>query len=640
MTGSRAVSRRQVAGLLLAAGWPALSRSAGPGKQLAPGISFVEGAANGLLVERSGKILLVYGDPRPEAPPAALVLFTHHRREAVCCGTAAARRGASAIVPAAERALFEDAEGTWRTFHDKTWRHDYAVQATKFPVASIPVARAVREADRIDWEGLSVEVLDTPGYTRGAVSYLFDTPENRIACTGDLIYGQGQILDIYSLQDAVPEIKLREYHGYASRIADVIASLRKIAARKPDVLVPAHGPLIEQPREAIDALIRRLQDLFANYLYTDAGRHYFGAESIRFRAQRILGARPYEHMPPAEIVSPAPPAWMRPVANSRIVCSTSGAALLVDCGPRKVREEVRRLLSEGVIARVEGIHITHYHDDHTDNVEAASEEFHCPVYTNREMRDILAAPFRFRMPCLTDAPIRRLEVWKEGETRLWHEFRVTRYYFPGQTLYHDAILVERDGGERVLLAGDSFTPTGMDDYCLLNRNLLAPGRGYLRCLDLLERLRPDLLVNQHVGLTFRFSPDQLALMRRSLERRIAILKELLPWDDPNFGLDEQWARFDPYGLEAAPGKTVEMSVAILNHSPAAQAFTVTPHLPPDWAPAPRPILVKAPPRSEASARFRFRIPPASRGLHVITADVRFGPWDLRDWIEALIQVRA
>jgi len=638
MPNSSGFTRRQVTGLLLAAGWPAHSRTAGAGKQLASGISFVEGAANGLVVERNGRIMAVYGDPRPEAPPAAMVLFTHHRREAACFGLAGVRRGASAIVPAAERTLFEDSVGAWRTFHERTWRHDYAGQTTKFPTTSILVVRAVREGDRIDWEGLSVEVLDTPGYTRGAVSFFLDTPEKRIACTGDLIYGQGQVLDLYSLQDAVPEIKLRGYHGYANRIAEVIASLRKIAARKPDVLVPAHGPLIEQPREAIEALIRHLQDLFANYLYTDAGRHYFGAESIRFRASRILGTRPYEHLPLAEIVSQAPPAWMRQVANSRIVCSSSGAALLVDCGPRKVREEVRRLLSDGAITRVEGIHISHYHDDHTDNVEAASKEFRCPVYTNREMRDILATPSRFRMPCLTDAPIRHLEVWNEGETRRWHEFRLTRYYFPGQTLYHDAILVEKDGGERVLLAGDSFTPTGLDDYCLLNRNLLAPGRGYLHCLDLLEKLRPDLLVNQHIGLTFRFSAAQVALMRRSLERRIAILKELLPWDDPNFGLDEQWARFEPYGLETAPGRTIEMKVNILNHAANARAFTVTPHLPAEWRTAPRPMVVKAPPRGEASARFRFHVPAPARGLQVITADVRFGPWDLRDWIEALVRV--
>lgn len=28
----------------------------------------------------------------------------------------------------------------------------------------------------------------------------------------------------------------------------------------------------------------------------------------------------------------------------------------------------------------------------------------------------------------------------------WHEFQLTFFEFPGQTLYHDGLLAERDGG--------------------------------------------------------------------------------------------------------------------------------------------------------------------------------------------------
>jgi len=621
---------------MLLAVWP---RAAAGGTSIAEGVTFLPGPANGLRLEREGRALVVYGDPRPRPERAEMALFTHYRREAVWAGVPLVRAGAAAVVPEAERALFEDAEGTWITFREKTWRHDYQVQATKFPARSLPVARAVREGDRLEWRGLTFEVMDSPGYTRGAVSYLFEAGGKRIACTGDLIYGDGLILDIYSLQDAIPEAKIRGYHGYAARMAAVIASLRKIEAWRPDVIVPAHGPLIENPRQAIAALIGRLQDLYANYLYTDAGRHYFGDESVRVRAARVLGARGVEVMPAVEIVSKTPPTWMRQVANSRIILSSSGAALLVDCGPAKVREEVRRLISAGSIARLEGIHITHYHDDHTDEAERTAQEFHCPVFTSAGMRDILAAPSRFRMPCLTHAPIRRLEVWPEGETRRWHEFRLTRYDFPGQTLYHDALLIEKDHGERVLMAGDSFTPTGMDDYCLLNRNLLAPGKGYFYCLELVDSLKPDLLVNQHLGLTFRFSTEQITRMRRSLERRVAILSQLTPWPDLNFGLDEQWARFDPYGVEAAPGESLEMRVVIYNHAPKSAVFTVTPRWAGGESLSRRPLLVKAPARAEASAAFRVRVPPEARGLQVMLADVRFGAFDLRQWIEALVDVR-
>jgi glyoxylase-like metal-dependent hydrolase (beta-lactamase superfamily II) len=608
---------------------------AAPG--LPPGIAFHPGPANGLLLSRDGHTLAIYGDPARNPASAEMVLFTHHRREAVWHGIPLARRGAQAVVPAAERALFEDPAAAWRDFNAKTRYHDYANQTSKFPATPIPVARAVRGGDRIDWRGLAIDVLDTPGYTRGAVSYLFSTGGARIAATGDLIYSGGRILDIYSLQDAIPDLKIRGYHGWASRIEAVVASLRIIAAWKPDLIVPTHGPLITDPAAAIGLLIRRLQDLYANYLATDAYRHYFGDDIHRRRGQRIAG-RAVEPMPAAVTVSKLPPAWMRQVGNSRIVFSDSGAALLFDCGYPKLRDEIRALIAEGRIKKLEGIHISHYHDDHTDEADRASAEFDCPVYTSRQMRDILAAPARFRMPCLTTNPIRRLEVWPEAERRRWREYSITRFYFPGQTLYHDAALVEKDGAERVLFVGDSFTPTGLDDYCLLNRNLLAPGRGFLYCLDLVEKLNPDMLINQHIGLCFRYTPEHIDRMRRSLEERVQMLNALLPWDNINYGLDEQWARFDPYGVTARPGEEISLSAVIANHSTRANQFTITPHAPAGWT-SPRPVTVKAQAAAEGAAAVKLRVPQNASGLYVLTADVRFGAHDLRDWFEALIEVR-
>ena len=57
----------------------------------------MRGPVNGVLVERNGETLAVYGDPRPHPGRAAQVLFTHHRREVVWAGRA--------LVEAAARAL-------------------------------------------------------------------------------------------------------------------------------------------------------------------------------------------------------------------------------------------------------------------------------------------------------------------------------------------------------------------------------------------------------------------------------------------------------------------------------------------------------------------------------------------------------
>jgi hypothetical protein len=70
----------------------------------------------------------------------------------------------------------------------------------------------------------------------------------------------------------------------------------------------------------------------------------------------------------------------------------------------------------------------------------------------------------------------------DGQTLRWHEWQFTFWRFPGQTLYHGGLVARRDDGQTYLFVGDSFTPTGMDDYCMQNRNFLREGDGYEYCL--------------------------------------------------------------------------------------------------------------------------------------------------------------
>ena len=607
---------------------------------LAPGVELVQGPVNGLLITRNGKTLAVYGDPGLRQHAAGMVLFTHHRRDVVWAGRPLVEAGAMAIVPAAEAEYFSGTDEVWRNFAKQRY-HDYASQTSKFPVRPLTVSRTVRGGDMIAWQDLSIEVLDTPGYTRGAVSYLLEIAGKRIACIGDLMYGEGQLLDIYSLQEAVPELKIRGYHGWAARTAAMLESLAKVAAWKPDILVPARRPAISEPQRAISTLTARLRGVYANHAAADAYRWYIGDDKFGAATARVLGTAPATWIPRAEIAGQQPPEWIRVIGNSRLIVSASGGALLVDAGFRRIREELRKLRAAGVFRTLEGIHITHYHDDHTDEAQAAAEEFDCPVFASSQQKEILEQPARFRMPCLTTNAIRRLSVMPEAKPERWHEFRITGRYFPGQTLYHDSLLVEKDGGETVFFTGDSFTPTGLDDYCLLNRNLLHEGEGlgYFYCLRVLGQLPPgSQLINQHVIPTFRFSPAQIDALRRNLEERAKLLRDLLPWDDPSYGLDEQWARLDPYSSETRAGREMELRAVIFNHSPAKRAYRVTLHAPPSWGVRLPAVTVEVGPRREGAATIRLRVPSNARGLQLLTADIAFGAWDLREWAEALINV--
>lgn len=602
-------------------------------------LEVIQGAVNGVRLHGNEKTLAIYGDPRENPEPVDTVLFTHHRRDLAWAGRALVLNGAKAVVPRDEETLFTQVESFWEEFRTKRF-HDYDQQSTKILTQSLPVAKTVGDGETLTWEGLPIEVLRTPGITRGAVTYILEHEAQRIAFTGDLIYGDGRILDIYSLQDAIEDAKIRGYHGYAARAHDVIDSLLRIRGRNPDIIVPARGPIIQTPRETIDRLVQRFRAAYSNYLSIDALHWYFGDEHMQIKADRVLGAGVQPDLIPfAETVNKELPQWLTSFGTSRLILGEDGSGFLVDCGSKSSLERVRQLTRDGQLKSLDGIHITHYHDDHVDYVAGLVEEYGCPVYACEEMKDLLENPAAYRLPAMTASAIREVRGMPEGAKLSWKEFDLTFSHFPGQTLYHSGLLVEKRNAETIFFIGDSFTPSGIDDYCLLNRNFLHPNTGFRYCLDVLAKMEPTyLLINEHVGETFRFSSAQLTQMQTTLQERVERLRELFPWDDPNYGLDESWARFYPYGQHVAPGKAFELTLRLMNHSPQPRTFRVTLRGPDDWQmKATQEVTVGA--RAEGSTTFEITPPQLpGMGLQMFTADIQSEGIDLREWTEAMVIV--
>ena len=361
------------------------------GEQQSTLVNVVQGAVNGVRIERNGHRLVIYGDPQQRWKTADVVLFTHSRRDVVWAGQALVKNGAKCVVPAAEAERFTGAEKFWTEFWDRRF-HDYAQQSTKVPTVSMKVDRAVREGDVIEFQGLAIRVLDTPGYTRGAVSYFVEADGIKYGFVGDLICGDGQLLDLYSLQDAVAEAKIMGYHGYAGRMGQLIESLRKVAAQKPNILVPARGPVIEQPEPAIKRMIERLQAAYGNYLSISAGRWYF-KDRYDVLASRVLGdTAKVEWMPYARTIEKAPPDWIVPIDNARLLLSQDRSGFMIDCGSQAIFDRVQKLQEAGRLTSVEGLFITHYHDDHTDWVNEFLDKHGCPAYVTPIMEDVLRRP--------------------------------------------------------------------------------------------------------------------------------------------------------------------------------------------------------------------------------------------------------
>jgi glyoxylase-like metal-dependent hydrolase (beta-lactamase superfamily II) len=430
-------------------------------ENVAPGLSVIHGPVNGVRLESNGKMLAIYGDPRHDSPPVDRVLLTDSRRDVVWAARPLVGKGALAIIPEKEAPLLQQPQQFWDRFADARF-HNYSQVSTKVLTAPLEHVRTVHPGETITWEGIPIRVLAAPGYTAGAVTYLLPVGGKTVACTGNLIYGDGQLPDLYSFQDAIPEAKIGGYHGYAARLADLVASVKRLESEKPDLLIPARGPVIRNPGDALVTLTDRVQRLYSNYLSIDALRWYFGDNHILTKARRVLGpGAVIDWMPMAE--TNTLPHWVFDIGNSRLLRSADGTGLLVDCGSTHIVDRLESMRRSGLLRGIDHIFISHYHDDHTDQVPAAVKAFGATVLACRELRPILEHPGAYAMPCLTRNPILVSAPLTSGAQWRWKEFQLTARYFPGQTLYHQALLVQKDGAEAILFVGDSFTPSGIDD---------------------------------------------------------------------------------------------------------------------------------------------------------------------------------
>jgi glyoxylase-like metal-dependent hydrolase (beta-lactamase superfamily II) len=332
------------------------------------------------------------------------------------------------------------------------------------------------------------------------------------------------------------------------------------------------------------------------------------------------------------------PAWVFEHSTSRLLISESGHGFLLDCGYQRVIDAVQDLIQKGIIKKVDGLFVTHHHDDHTDKVQAASEAFQCPVYATPEYADVLEHPEAYHIPAMTANAVKEVVVMEDGATMPWHEFSLTFRYFPGQTYYHGALLAAKNGDQPIFFVGDSFAPSGIDDYCVLNRNLVHEDTGYLRCLETLRSIQGDFwLVNEHIPFVFSFTPDELDYLETRYRARIAVLQQLFPWDDPNFGLDEHWACFYPYGAKLKNGASGRLEIRVTNHSPTQRTFAITPRAHGGLALAEEARSLTLQPREVGSVEIEVRA-SGPAGNYIVTADVSSSGLEFREWTEALITI--
>lgn len=562
------------------------------------------------------------------------IVFTHYHRDQVCGAHKMAEAGARIGVPAAEREYFTNPAGYWsddkylRRLHGSFRPHPLML------TEPLRVDEGYAGSDEFAFGPAKIRVVDTPGHTDSAVSYFVEVDGKRIVFSGDCIYDKGQVWDLYSLQEAYSRgsRRLSFYHGFMGARWRLAESLGRIKDLRPDVLVPSHGNLMERPAQAIDAVVERLDQCYDKYIAISSLRYWF-RESFADYAGRP-GQMPFG-------TTIEPPDCLRHFDTSWMLVSNSGAAFVMDVGWPKTVDKLEEMISQGEIASVEGLWITHYHYDHVEGVPEFQRHFDCPCFADRRVVEVLKKPSAWRVAALPAEPLRGLRPTEDGQSWQWREFKLTSYFYPGQTRYHGALFVEGHG-VRMLFVGDSNAPSGIDDYCAHNRNWLGRGVGFHRCIALVGKLKPTHMFHCHLDEAFTFTPEQIRFMLRSLEEREEMFGELVPWDHANFGMDPWWVRCSPYLQKVGPGAQVQLEVVITNHSTKPRsascrvaASSALGNRATPW------VKAEIPAKVEGRLPIVFQVPTEARcGRHAVPIDVKYGTWNLPRFDEAIIDVVA
>lgn len=555
------------------------------------------------------------------------VLLTHHHRDIAYGAHKMLVKGAWIGAPEAERAFFEHTESYWQDPRGR-W-HLYNFRPNFVLPYSIPVHRPLKDGYKLMFGPARITALSTPGHTDGSMSYLLEVDGQSFAFCGDLIYDKGKIRDIYSLQRGFGG--LTDYHGFMSAWQEVTTSLKKLLKIGVDVLIPSSGRIIYEPQEAVELLEKRLKRCYENYLATSALWHYF---------PQLISCQTSQF--PLLLAKTCPtPSFLRHIGTSWILLSEGGNAFVMDCGSEEVISKVEEWVDLGEIKSVDALWITHIHDDHTDAVGKFRQRFSCQVIAEDSVAKVVSRPSAWKLPCLSPNPAPVDRIVKHGESWQWKEFTLTANHFPGQSLYHSGLLVE--GRElRLFFSGDSLTPTGLDDYCSYNRNFLSEDRGYDFCLSLLERIQPNMIFNSHIDRPFSFSRADLRTLKKQLKTRKKLFQELLPWEDPNYGLDPYWAYCYPYEQEVRRGETAWIEVVITNHLPRTSRYSVKVAFPPSWKEPEGGHIAEG----EAEENEEIRIPLCLKiplhitaGRIILTVDVWFNGLLFPQFAEFIIDVK-
>lgn len=573
------------------------------------------------------------------------VLFTHHHREQ-CQGIPRLKAWLTAhgssmpaprfAAPDAERAFFER-PADFRKLEVRLG-DPFTIHGASFlrpPIEPIPLDRTFGTNDTFAWRGHELRCRSTPGNSPGSLTYTLERGEERLAFSGDVMLDGARLHTWFDTEWD---------YGFAAGIRALRASVDRLAALKPSLLLPAHGPPVRQPEIQLQQYATKLADLERLYLrgYEVEG----GAAAYQDKVSTPTVVSNVWQVTPSVFKFKRPGFF----GNFGLILAPTGRALVVDCG--LLDESFLDAALDGMrehfgLKTIDAVIITHMHGDHFLEAPHLRRKWGASIWALDNMVDKMehpewtdyAAPIQAYGKKNPDGSfltgVRVDRAFKPGESFDWEGRRFTVDWMPGQTEFALCLHAELDG-RRVAFTGDNLfgdpdNPLQTGHEAMVAHNSAILEEGYIYAGEFLRRLQPDVLVGGHsfvMGNPGAF----IERYRRWAYEMCDAFRGLSVDEDYRYGFDPYWVRAEPYRTVLPPGASAELRVWVRNFRSVRQSHRIEIR-------APAGVLVE-PARLEGTldagtrAAFPIRVTTtdsASPGVKLVGLDVtldgtRYGQW--------------
>jgi glyoxylase-like metal-dependent hydrolase (beta-lactamase superfamily II) len=503
-----------------------------------------------------------------------LVLLTHHHRDASALAGAWAERGIAVRAPAAsapwltvegvrdfwERALPRPAVGYQPPLKERTFNEwVYLVH----PVGLAEVQCDIADGEQIAWRGWRLAAIAAPGHSRDHTAYVAvrkgDGDERRVLLCGDALATAGTMWSPYTT----------DWEHWSGRgLQAAFESLRRLAAERPEVVCPEHGPAIVDG--AADAIYRTALNV------AEAG---FLKSYERYSKERLGDPPAVSYLARGQVVTAGDEPWteLSPhlflTGNTFALAADDGRLLLIDAYGPRIAEQVAKLQDERRLGPVEWVLVSHAHNDHYLGIYLLPDRESFQVGTLDEVAAAASAPYRWCAPYLDARPLAIDRRFADGERWEWGGHELALHHLPGQTRFAMGVEGVIDG-RRVLFTGDNFYHadqfSGSGGWSGRNRGLPLP---YAASARKVLALSPEWVLAEHGG-AFTFSAEDFQRRARWAEAAAAAADALAPSGDHRRDWDPQRVCCEPLLTQSGRGSEANVEVVVTNSGSEAETLSV------------------------------------------------------------------